>query len=361
MISDRLLCSALFSMRRLTKQLSTNKCPLNGHKEMTMPVGRTVMGPRGRILNRKKLEARRREDDLTKERLLAVMLDEAYPELLPAASEYLDQDEVLSALAIEIESAGMLVTKGAEAVRKLSRKEHRKVVMSAYAYWIKSGSHQAYRTFVRHALDRRRAKNPKSKHNPKTTCLHLIVESLVSYGDNDDDTRSHSKLYSRDVQAIRWLNHSRIPPSGAIELAENKGEGLDIWAERWASLKKAELRKVEGSRSEMPDSKPLKPKVDLIPLAPRGMNEVVTAQPHGAPDEIASISHVKRGTTLIEPADLSEGLAEHSVDISWRYNQSGETRTLNLLLTERSKADILRHLKALEAIDLRFRSDPLGG
>ena len=86
---------------------------------------------------------------------------------------------------------------------------------------------------------------------PRTDALHVLLEARIGYGGDSPEARKDAKrLYSRDVQAIRYLASQTIEPSSVLALAEQHGEGLDAWSRRQSTEQRS------SSSEETPEAHP---------------------------------------------------------------------------------------------------------
>jgi hypothetical protein len=113
-------------------------------------------------------------------------------------------------------------------VKKISVAEHIKTVAFAYALWLQTANDTSFKTSVLSSFFEKRQRD-----NPRTTPLHLIVESVIEYGDDTPEGKKEARrLYNRDVQAILYLQSQGVLPQDVEERGARKGEGLNAWARR---------------------------------------------------------------------------------------------------------------------------------
>lgn len=147
---------------------------------------------------------------------------------LQGAEAFLDRQPELSRLAEQMTGRpDEWVRLAAKSVRKITREQHIRAIAFAYSVWIKANLNPAYRAFV----DAAKAK--RKRIHGKTTELHLIVESIISYGDDSQETRNAKRtLYNRDVQLIRNLYEADIGPDEVEDVVSRPGEGLKKWSRK---------------------------------------------------------------------------------------------------------------------------------
>ncbi len=140
-------------------------------------------------------------------------------------------------------------------VSKASRRQHFEAIAFAYALFIRSVRNPDFR---REILPKFAAMKGR-KITPQTDPLRIIVETMVTYGIQSNEERRRTRgLYSRDVQAIRYLQATGVTPSEVVRLSAGKGEGLDSWSRKYSALSKEsgeETPDAEGANALGPVSK----------------------------------------------------------------------------------------------------------
>lgn len=110
---------------------------------------------------------------------------------------------------------------------KLSREQHIARFVDAYALYAHMRNDERLQRAVLEA-----AKGVGRHPNGRTTSLRLVLELMISYGDdgNEEEKRRAGKLYSRDVAAVTNLIRRGVTPTQVKALSRKKGEGLYCWA-----------------------------------------------------------------------------------------------------------------------------------
>lgn len=104
------------------------------------------------------------------------------------------------------------------------RREHIEALVEAYAAYVLLKSAPDFDELISELA----AKND-IKVSPTTDCLKIILQTKIFYSDAVESGAA-SKLYSRDVRAIRHLLERKVKPSKVLDLHGKDGEGLDYWA-----------------------------------------------------------------------------------------------------------------------------------
>lgn len=119
--------------------------------------------------------------------------------------------------------------------RKLSRKQHYELIARAYATIASVVDYPARKDAVIDFI-----KGKGRNLSARTSIIRLVIEQFIYYGDESDDKskKQASKLYSRDVAAIRHLSEQGIVPSKVVEHSEKTGEGLDQWSRKNSKSRK---------------------------------------------------------------------------------------------------------------------------
>jgi hypothetical protein len=269
----------------------------------------------------KRAEKQKKEAD----RLEVIMRDDADPSLLDSAKRYLEEDETLSELAKKVGSADDLVTIAAKAMLKLSEEQQLKAVITAYAFWIQSGTTLAFKRLIEQEF--RKLTKPSSR----TSKLGLAVRSQIFYADRNG--LPNHKLISRDVQALRWLNSEKISPEEAIEKGKEKGEGLDFWARRWP--KKCEVPKIE--------------QVDSVTTP--AADKAVEPQVNSSTQQPLTVS----GPSLGVKCDFGKNV-DAPIELIWKDNRKNITKRYTFHPNPGIERTIADCLSLLEAVDLFYRN-----
>lgn len=120
---------------------------------------------------------------------------------------------------------------------KASKEQQLEVVAHAYALYA-SLKHAAEFGAIIEQLAQKTGKKPTKRTHP----LHVIVESMIAYGGSDRRAKENARrLYSRDVQAIRWLIREDVRPCDVVSKGQEKGEGLDAWSRRYGEQRKSSV------------------------------------------------------------------------------------------------------------------------
>ena len=132
-----------------------------------------------------------------------------------------------------------------------NRKQHYETIAAAYATYAASRNDPTLQRAVAEAALRQ-----SLVVNYRKSQLRIILELHISYGSGSDakSVRQAGKAYSRDVAAITNLIKRGVAPSGVIELAEQKGEGLDEWV-RWRPEGEHEVAADPANRKANPGGK----------------------------------------------------------------------------------------------------------
>jgi hypothetical protein len=118
----------------------------------------------------------------------------------------------------------------------LSRQQHLEVVARVYALYAYLQGRPNYGHVIKKLADLIGKKPTK-----RTDALHVLVESMITYGGSTEAERKLARrLYYRDAQAIRHLISKGIPPSQAARKGSEKGQGLDAWSRRYAKSQGAQ-------------------------------------------------------------------------------------------------------------------------
>lgn len=129
---------------------------------------------------------------------------------------------------------------------KASRRQQLDAVAKAYAAFVMTQSGSEY-YFVLEDI----AKEIGCSIRKNTDPLRVWLQAVISYGeDTPGDAR---RLYSRDVNAIRYLISQEVGPKKLADHAKKPGAGLDTWAREWSKLKR------EGVKTEEPRDRPEDP------------------------------------------------------------------------------------------------------
>ncbi|TNC07641.1 hypothetical protein FF100_31665 [Methylobacterium terricola] len=168
------------------------------------------------------------------------ILIEGFPEvnrtLLDSADKFLQNIKEIEGI---LETFGKnpigALKQSSERVKKISERDHIKAVAFAYSLWLKSAHNEGYKKFLQEAWSAR------AKADKRTTSLHLLVESCISYGDPGPKSRNKVRgLYNRDVCAIKYLHSEGIGPDDMADLFKKTGEGLDKWSRKWYNSNRKE-------------------------------------------------------------------------------------------------------------------------
>lgn len=167
--------------------------------------------------------------------------------LVGSADAFLDEQKELSrALDNFLQDPVGSLENSVDIVSKATNKQHIKAVAFAYSLWLKSSTNPSYRKLIEKAWQRR------SKLDKRTTPLHLLVESVVLYGDGTKKSRSDNRgLYNRDVCAIRYLHFRKIGPNEVEDYQSNGNGGLRAWSDAWTDLKRGRAAN-QAHRQETP-------------------------------------------------------------------------------------------------------------
>ena len=146
------------------------------------------------------------------------------------AGAFLDSESSASVRALRQSDPKKWLLLTSARFKKASQRQHIKSLAAAYAFWITTSSNAPHQQLLTDHLIATRKRLTK-----QTELLHAAVEVFIEY-------EVPGSLHNRDVQAIRHLFDRGVLPSDVNDLAENEGEGLDIWARKG--------REKGGSRSK---------------------------------------------------------------------------------------------------------------
>lgn len=127
-------------------------------------------------------------------------------------------------------------------MNKLSRRQQINAVASAYACYVLVMSNDNAKEWLIDDI-RQSGRRPDKRLSP----LRRILEKHLSYGDQQDlaQRRMAQQRYSRDEAAIQALLARGVLPSELPTLADQPGEGLDLWSRKKEAQKVAPT-KVRG-------------------------------------------------------------------------------------------------------------------
>lgn len=156
-------------------------------------------------------------------------------QLQQSALDFMDKDPFFrGVVSVTEDNPENFIELSAELVSKASRKQHLTALTFVYVLWLRSPRHPRIQEYII-TLARR-----SKKSNKKVTSLRLLVEAIITYGENtSEDRKAKRGLYSRDVAALTYLHHLGVEATKIADFAAKPGQGLNHWARQWADVKKA--------------------------------------------------------------------------------------------------------------------------